>query len=58
MKKTFFKSDRGQAAVETAFVMPFLLFLYFSMQDLTALITFNRRITATAATVGDTVSQY
>jgi len=58
MKKSFFKSDRGQAAVETAFVMPFLLFLYFSMQDLTALITFNRRITATAATVGDTVSQF
>ncbi|MDE2384163.1 MAG: pilus assembly protein [Alphaproteobacteria bacterium] len=58
MKKSFFKSDKGAAAIEAAFIMPFLFLLYFSLQDLTALITFNRRVTATAATVGDTVSQY
>jgi Flp pilus assembly protein TadG len=58
MIKSFLKSQSGAAAVEAVFILPFLCVLYFGMQDLTALITFNRRITATAATISDTVAQY
>ena len=58
MKKSFFKSEKGVAAIEAAIIMPFMFLLYFSLQDLTALITFNRRITATASTIGDTIAQY
>ena len=31
-----FKDQSGVAALETAFIMPFLLFLYFGLVDLTA----------------------
>jgi len=57
MKKNFLKSERGASAIEAAFIMPFLFLLYFSLQDLTALITFNRKITSTSATISDTVAQ-
>jgi len=55
--KNFLKSQKGAAGIEAAFVFPFLLILYFSLQDLTALITFNRKITSTSATISDTVAQ-
>jgi len=57
MKKNFLKSDQGASAIEAAFIMPFLFLLYFSLQDLTALITFNRKITSTSATISDTIAQ-
>ncbi len=55
--KSFLKSEKGASAIEAAFIMPFLFLLYFSLQDLTALITFNRKITSTSATISDTVAQ-
>jgi|GEM_PF-5906026 len=47
----------GMAGIEAALIMPFLLLLYFSLHDLTALITFNRKITSTASTLADAVGQ-
>jgi Flp pilus assembly protein TadG len=54
---TFMKADNGIAAIETALILPFLLILYFGMIDLTALISFNRKITYSASVVADLVSQ-
>jgi Flp pilus assembly protein TadG len=51
------KDVRGVAAIEMAFIMPFLLFLYFGLIDLTAMISFNRKITYSASVVADLVTQ-
>jgi Flp pilus assembly protein TadG len=53
----FRKDVRGVAAIEMAFIMPFLLFLYFGLIDLTAMISFNRKITYSASVVADLVTQ-
>lgn len=54
----YLKTDRGAAAIEGALILPFMLILYFCLQDFTALVTFNRKITSTSATVSDTIAQY
>jgi Flp pilus assembly protein TadG len=53
----FLRAEKGMAAIETALIMPFLLLLYFGMIDLTALISFNRKITYSAGVVADLVAQ-
>ncbi len=55
--KSFLKADNGIAAIETALILPFLLILYFGMIDITALISFNRKITYSSSVVADLVSQ-
>jgi Flp pilus assembly protein TadG len=55
--KNFLGNDRGMAAIEMAFVMPFMLLLYFGLVDATALISFNRKITSAAGTTADLVAQ-
>jgi hypothetical protein len=57
MTHKFLKADKGMAGIEAALIMPFLLLMYFSLHDLTALITFNRKITSAASTVADVVGQ-
>ena len=54
----FYQSDKGSAAIESAFVLPIMLLLFLSLQDFTLLVSFNRKITATSAMIGDTISQY
>ena len=49
--------NRGVAALEVAFIMPFLLFLYFGLVDLTAMISLNRKVTYAASVVADLVTQ-
>lgn len=51
------RDSRGVAAIEMAFIMPFLLFLYFGLVDLTALISLNRKVTYAASVVADLVTQ-
>jgi Flp pilus assembly protein TadG len=53
----FLRAENGVAAIETALILPFLLILYFGMVDLTALISFNRKITYSASVVADLVTQ-
>ena len=53
----FIRDSRGIAAIEMAFIMPFLLFLYFGLVDLTALISLNRKATYAASAVADLVTQ-
>ncbi|MGH6854708.1 MAG: TadE/TadG family type IV pilus assembly protein [Aestuariivirga sp.] len=54
---SFRRDSRGVAAIEMAFILPFLLLLFFSLADLTSLITLNRKITYAASVVGDLVTQ-
>jgi Flp pilus assembly protein TadG len=51
------RDSSGMAAIEMAFIMPFLLFLYFGLVDLTALISLNRKVTYAASVVADLVTQ-
>jgi len=53
----FRKETSGVAALEMAFIMPFLLFLYFGLVDLTAMISLNRKVTYAASVVADLVTQ-
>lgn len=53
----FIRDRRGIAAIEMAFIMPVLLFLYFGLFDLTSLISVNRKLTYSASVVADLVTQ-
>ena len=55
--KRFLRAESGLAAVEFAFILPFMLMLFFGLVDLTGLIGFNRKITAVANTVADLTGQ-
>jgi Flp pilus assembly protein TadG len=48
---------RGVAAIEMAFVFPMMLIVYFGLVDVTNLLAANRRVTLTASTIGDLVTQ-
>jgi len=54
---SFRRDTRGVAAIEMAFVMPFMLVLFFGLIDLTQLISLNRRVTYAASVVADLVTQ-
>ncbi len=56
--RRFSKADSGVAALEFVFVLPFLLFLYFGMIDLTGLISHNRKVTQAADAVANLVTQH
>lgn len=49
--------DEGAAAIEFAFIMPFMLLMYFGLVDVTGLISMNRRVVSAAATMADLVGQ-
>ena len=51
------RDQSGMAALEVAFIMPFLLFLYFGLVDLTAMISLNRKVTYASSVVADLVTQ-
>jgi Flp pilus assembly protein TadG len=55
--RRYIANSRGIAAIEMAFIMPFLLFLYFGLVDLTAMISINRKLTYSASVVADLVTQ-
>ena len=54
--KNIFLQDEGAAAIEFAFIMPFMLLLYFGLVDVTGLISMNRRVVSAAATMADLVA--
>jgi Flp pilus assembly protein TadG len=53
----FLREDKGAAAVEFAFIIPFMMLLYFGLVDVTGLISLNRRIVSAATTMADLVGQ-
>jgi Flp pilus assembly protein TadG len=54
---SFFKNDSGMPAIEFAMILPFMCVLYFGLVDATGLISFNRKITASAGVTADLVAQ-
>ncbi len=56
--KLYIQSERGIAAIETAFIMPIMLILYIGMIDLTSVVTMNRKLTQAASTLDEVVTQY
>jgi Flp pilus assembly protein TadG len=56
-RKNLILQDEGAAAIEFAFIMPFMLLLYFGLVDVTGLISMNRRVVSAAATMADLVGQ-
>ncbi len=55
--KSYLRAETGVAAIEMAFIMPFMLLLYFGLMDLTGHISLNRKITAVASATADLVGQ-
>jgi Flp pilus assembly protein TadG len=55
--KPYLKAESGIAAIEFAFIMPFLLLLFFGLVDVTDAVSHNRRITSVANSIGDLVAQ-
>ncbi|MDE2444702.1 MAG: pilus assembly protein [Alphaproteobacteria bacterium] len=51
------REERGAAAIEFAFIVPFMCFLYFGLIDVTGLISLNRRVVSSASTMADLVGQ-
>ena len=56
-RKGFMSREDGAAAVEFAFIIPFMLLVYFGLVDVTGLISLNRRIVSAATTMADLVGQ-
>ena len=55
--RTYLKAETGVAAIEMAFILPFMLILYLGLVDLTGLISYNRKVTAIASATADLVGQ-
>jgi Flp pilus assembly protein TadG len=55
--RTFMSAESGVAAIEIAFILPFMFFMFFGLVDITDMVSYNRRITAVASSVGDLVGQ-
>ena len=55
--RRYCKAETGVAAIEFAFILPFMLLLYFGLLDLTGLVSANRKMTSTASVVADLVGQ-
>ena len=55
--RKFFRETRGIAAIEIAFILPFMLLIYFGLFDITALVSVNRKVTYSASIVADLVAQ-
>lgn len=55
--KSYVKAEGGIAAIEFAFIMPFMLLLFFGLVDITDGVSTNRRITSVANSIGDMVAQ-
>jgi Flp pilus assembly protein TadG len=55
--RSFLSAEGGVAAIEVAFILPFMFFMFFGLVDITDMVSYNRRITAIASSVGDLVGQ-
>jgi Flp pilus assembly protein TadG len=57
LSRSFLKNDSGMPAIEFAMILPFMCLLYFGLVDATGLISFNRKITASAGVTADLIAQ-
>jgi Flp pilus assembly protein TadG len=57
MLRKFVGETKGIAAIEIAFILPFMLLIYLGLFDITALVSVNRKVTYSASIVADLVAQ-
>ena len=55
--RAYVRAESGIAAIEFAFIMPFILLLFFGLIDITDAVSTNRRITSVANSIGDLAAQ-
>jgi hypothetical protein len=55
--KRLIRDARGVAAIEMAFIFPVMVVLYLGLIDITNFLQVNRRVTLTASTLADLVTQ-
>jgi hypothetical protein len=55
--RKFLRDVKAMAAIEMAFIFPVMVILYVGLVDVTNLISINRRVTLTASTLADLVTQ-
>jgi Flp pilus assembly protein TadG len=53
----FRRDAQGMAAIEMAFIFPFMIVIYFGLVDVTNLLSAERRVTLAASTLADLVTQ-
>jgi hypothetical protein len=53
----FLREVKAVAAIEMAFIFPVMVILYVGLVDVTNLVSINRRVTLTASTLADLVTQ-
>jgi Flp pilus assembly protein TadG len=51
------RESSGMAAIEMAFIFPFMLIVYFGLVDITNLLSAERRVTIATSTIADLVTQ-
>jgi Flp pilus assembly protein TadG len=51
------RDSRGVASIEMALIFPIMLIVFVGLVDASNLLTANRRVTLTASTLGDLVTQ-
>jgi Flp pilus assembly protein TadG len=51
------RESSGMAAIEMAFVFPFMIIVYFGLVDITNLLSAERRVTIATSTIADLVTQ-
>jgi Flp pilus assembly protein TadG len=55
--KRYRASQSGVAAIEMAFILPFMMIMFFGLIDVTSLVSTNRQVTAISSAVADLVGQ-
>ena len=53
----FGRDERGLASIEMAFIFPIMLIVFVGLVDIANLLTVSRRVTLTASTLGDLLTQ-
>jgi Flp pilus assembly protein TadG len=56
-RRPFVRDTRGVASIEMALIFPIMLIVFVGLVDVANLLTANRRVTLTASTLGDLVTQ-
>ena len=55
--RSFARAESGVAAIEMAFIAPLMMLIFFGLADVTDAVSYNRRVTAVANSIGDLVTQ-
>ena len=55
--RNYISAEGGIAAIELALILPFMVFMFFGLVDVTDMVSYNRRITSVASAIADLSGQ-